>query len=737
MADLTVISRGRQPRLVVSSLSGINAQFAQLLQTNPAPLQAGSGYRKLLRSGFTILRRKHRWRKPVVGVMLGAFVATFLLGMSVSPGAEGQRVGAITVAQAEEGDCLADDFNIPILPGFLQGVIKKPINAVCRAFHAAAKLISEYVLNPIGNFLWSAFQANLCSSRTSIDPDDPQAGLSSLMVQGAEVLVGKNAESPAQTTWREYGVAGTSWGTYFLNCTDFSTQIQNYGANFVFSVSKVFSLIAILLFQETFNSKVVDYFFLPQGGAPKSAIDTIVNQLHFGLYMNMMAVAVVIGAAIILYRSIILRGGLGEALSKIGIMALVAGVALVYVSQGSQIIQKVSAFTDETGAAVLGALSAGGCNNSDDRAVPGGAKPYECAAQTMYHVLIYIPWANGEVGTIDVFGDAVYSQQRKDLAYRILHQQAYDRKESGIVNNPATDGAERSKQTQKLIQAKEDDRFKMVKDDWGARFIAKGGKPEEFAVTGEAAKRPYEDVDVDYPEYWLMFSGKEAGQRYIIAIMALLASFSLGLVLISVTFAYLALQLMTIVLAMVAPVAFLVGLVPTYGYRIFLKWFELGAGLYIKRLALVVFVGILLGGLQLIFKVPAPWWLHVVFAFCIGWFGLAYRHQLSSWASTGMEGMGKFAGIATGGLLGMKDGVKSVRYAKATWQGTRGLPARQRARAAVGSAYTANQTGASPAQYTGPRRGAQATGAGKPLSKRQQRKAQRRSSRNGSYTYQP
>ncbi len=757
MAGVTTVRhRSVAPRLTVTPPSGTNERFVRQLcgdtvrhhrssRLRTAWMRLTSAVRGRVGKGRNDNRSR---RTPVLLGVLGIFAATFLMGIAGTPDRGMEIGGGTSVARAAEGDCIDENTDIPIIPGWAEGAIKGPINLVCRAFREAGRIISENILTPIGDRIWKTFHPNkFCfTSRTDISIDDPNNGLNSLMKGTAEFLIGKDDKAFADTTWREYGTAGTYWGTYFLDCYD-SLHISNLGANFVFGVSKIFAMIALLLFQQTFNSAIVDYFFVPQGDppAPEAAIDTIIKQLHFSFFVNMMAVAVVIGGIVVLYRSVVLGGGpggggLADAVSKIAIMAVVVGVALTYVTYGSDYIQKASGYTDDFGEAVLGALSGEGCKKSNGESVSGNPDPYDCAAQTMYHVLIYVPWANGEIGTIDVVNDAAYTQQRRKLAYDILQQQAYNQGESNQINDPNLGEDQRVQNTERIRNEKNDNRLRMVRDDWGARFIE---NPEEqgkvFAITGEDSWRPHDHVDTDYPEYWNLFSGKLAGQRFIIAIMALIGSISLGLVLISIATAYIVLQLMTIILALAAPVVFLVGIVPGYGYRIFLKWFELLAGLFVKRLALVVFVGVLLAGLQLVFKVQAPWWLHMLAAVCVGLVGIAYRHQLASWASTGMEGMGKVAGVATGGLLGMRDGLKSIKHAKATWNSNKDLPMRHRAKAAAGAAYNAHQTGPHQAAYTQQRVYTQsqrrAVAAGQPRSRRR-RKARKAIQQQGPPGYQ-
>lgn len=735
MAGIGVAHRtNTQSQLRVTSLGGTNAAFAAVVA---AERDAAASSSPLVRARLKVLRRfrRMRWGRLSAMVLVGAFVAAFLVGLNIDSPRE-REVGRSAVAAAAEGDCIKNEdlgdwgwFND------VRDIAGDGINSVCRAFHAFGKFVSEQVLTPIGNFLWQAFHPNrFCGWRTRLDPDDSGSGLNALMMSANELLIGAGADDVGQTstTWQQYGTAGTYWSTYFLDCFS-SLHVSNAGANFVFTVSKVFSMAAILLFQQTFKSTIVDYFFEPQAGQSAPAIDGIIEKLQLDLYLQFFAVAVVIGATVVLYTAVVRGGGLVEGLSKFGMMAAVAGIALAYAGNGPQYIQKANEFTDELGATVMSALVGEECTNSDgstvgERASGGGVTPtpppsgnsptttppnqqaagrgagvgmsrplaapgdegkvnaYDCAAQSMYDILIFRPWANGEIGAVEVIGDEGTTKARKELAMRIMVQQSYSKSESNAID--AVPAADRRADVLRRYNEKRDARFKMVKDDWGARFIAADGQPEaKFAISGEDAWRPYTHVETDYPEYWRLFSGGVPGQRFLTAIMALIASVAMAMILATISVAYLVLQLMTIILAMVAPVVFLLALIPIFGTRLLMRWFEMLAGMYIKRLGLIIFIGMLLAGLQLVFKLPTPWWLQLLFVILIALAGISYRQQLSNWVTGGLEGMGKMAGGATGGLIGMKDAAGAAKKGAKTYAATKGMPAGTRAQASANAAY--------------------------------------------------
>ncbi len=69
----------------------------------------------------------------------------------------------------------------------------------------------------------------------------------------------------------------------------------------------------------------------------------------------------------------------------------------------------------------------GGTSTSEANAT-SKVQPYECAAETMYQVMIYMPWAAGNVGSLDA-SQTADSNTKNKLAQEILGFQAYTREE--------------------------------------------------------------------------------------------------------------------------------------------------------------------------------------------------------------------------------------------------------------------------------------------------------------------
>lgn len=722
--------------LCVVSASGTSAAFVAEL-SRQAELSAhrvrlvaatsGPSWRRVLIKAVRHVPQRSKSRSAyrglrlpgIVALLLGVLLSAYLLNAGSVSEHSNKLVGGSSIAAAgcpfiPLPDTVPNPFgdNIDLKP------FKQSLNNFCDALGGFAKNLKDHIPQGIKDGLKSAFNQNrFCfSSRVALSPEDPHQGLNNLMTRGVGFLFGADkANSTSPTTWNQYGTAGATWNTYFLDCWNSGgNETVNYAANFIFDVSKVFSVIAILLFQETFNNQIVDYFFVAHNGAPQSPIDTILQQLNVGIYVNFFAVAVVLGALILLYNNVLrgvgsksarrihspgspgagrdgfidvpgpyVRGsGLADAISKIGIMVAVAGFAAVFVSQGSSYVQKANAYTNEVGASVLSALTGTSCTDSTGKAIT--ATPYDCAAQTMYDALVFRPWASGYIGELEVLNNPRETQARRALAMKMLQQNAYSSEESAEIARTGTSA-------QRFIDAKQQNRKDMVLG-WGARFIAKDGQPATTASDPNSkfdpnSWRPYSHVETDRPEYWNLWSGGAANQQMVVATLALIASFAMGTVLITLTAAYLVLQLLTVLLAVVAPIVFLIGLVPKFGLPVVLHWGETFMQLFLKRIALVVFVGVLLAMLHIVFALPLPWWMQLILVLGVAIAGRGHRRQFTNWASSGMRGMGNAAEIGTGGARGIMHARRSLKQARQGWRSSDGLALNERVGVAGRSGY--------------------------------------------------
>ncbi|MGH3430198.1 MAG: hypothetical protein ACRD3Q_00280, partial [Terriglobales bacterium] len=119
------------------------------------------------------------------------------------------------------------------------------------------------------------------------------------------------------------------------------------------------------------------------------------------------------------------------------------------------------------------------------------------------------------------------------------------------------------------------------------------------------------------------------------------------------------------------------------------RWGEIFMQAFIKRIAIVIFIGVLLAMLNIVYALALPWWMQLVLVICVAAAGMGYRKSFTNWASSGMAGMGNATEIATGGVSGILHARRSLKQARQGWDSSRGLPVNQRFSVAGRSGYAA------------------------------------------------
>ncbi|MGH3545255.1 MAG: hypothetical protein ACRDPW_04960, partial [Mycobacteriales bacterium] len=428
-------------------------------------------------------------------------------------------------------------------------------------------------------------------------------------------------------------------------------------------------------------------------------VQAIIDSLEAEIYVNLAALAIVIGAVVMAYRAIIKGFGLADFLSRFVAMVVVSGLAVVFFNNVIPWIkwgnERVNEVTCTTVTALRNDPAGGNCDPNQ------GSTIVDDTAESIYNVLVFTPWANGMVGSLSsTNGEGDTAEQKKALALQMLDQQAFtwsqvkgadedligrDVDTGGIGLNPFNGVNEAL-----LAKAKEKvaDRDKMVKEDWGAKLqpeVEDDGDPN----TPLPEPGPLEEFNPDGAEeysrvvmtnkgqtVWEMWSGGKAGERFAIAVMAVIAAFSFGGMLISITMAYLVLQIATVMFALVAPLAFLVALVPVYGMKVFLQWGELFLSTFIKRVAMAIFVALVLVLYELILDTDGvPWLLQMVLILAIASGAASYRKKLTSLSTLGFTGR-------AGGGSGLGSTTAKVSAVRNTWSERRDLGLLSRAIAA-------------------------------------------------------
>jgi len=622
--------------------------------------------------GVSWLRRAARWLLPTLGrraksaVVLVAIVLAVLLGnFSVLP-RHNDPVGAASVAVAFPIEC-------------------GPLKFACDELDAIVSSIGTFIADGLRGIVDSAISPNSWCNRITMAPERPDTGWSGSILSAArsKSQFFESYNTDAGTTWSRYGAAGTTWNTYFLDCLS-AGNIANFAANAVFDFAKLVSVLAIVIFQQTFNSGLLNIFL---GGDPPP-VQQIIDSLNLQIYANLAALAIVIGALILAYRAILRGFGMADFLSKFLVMVAVSAFAVLFFHNAIPWIRWGNQQVNDITNSVMTALRGSECTNAEGK--PIQLKPVDCTAESVYNTLVYTPWANGEVGSLSsTNGQGNTADDKRKLAARILDQQAFTWADVKGVDTEII--GQRVKSTEGPItgarvdsglidkaKAKVADRDKMVKDDWGLVIRDDKGKETPFnpeGIEGYSQAHPTKQSET----VWSMWSGGKGGERFGIAVLAVVGAWAFGGMLIAIAFTYLVLQIATVLYALVSPLAFLAGLVPVYGTRVFLAVAEGFLGTFIKRVAMAVFVALLLTLYQVILGAEGvPWWLQMVLILAIAGGGASYRKKLTSLSTLGFGGGGGGGG---GGGLGSSAARASAM--RSTWQTARDLAIIDRVAAAT------------------------------------------------------
>jgi hypothetical protein len=513
-------------------------------------------------------------------------------------------------------------------------------------------------------------EPNTWCSRKWFAPDRADEGLVGELLK-AEYADRRGRGDPPSTKWAQYGTAGTDWSTYWMDCLDYR-RVVNEAANAVFGIARELSAIAIALFMWTFKGELLDVFLAKDDrvAGSRATLDNFIQQAHFHVYLQLFAVATLIGATVLAWRWLFSRASASDVLGKFGWMVLVAGLATVYGGvpggpgpQAATILKTVNDWTNDITAVVLAAFATIDCEtpglrtsgqDSAEQSLRHRDMALECAAENMYEVMIYTPWAIGMIGKYDRAprsADGKRGQPTEDqlLAVRILKQKAYsfnDITANGNDPNAYTDARGRNGRMKVDICTGIPEAERPPNTYTGKSCDRATMRQRVFGVLDDQltpAEKEWGEVRATGNQnYWEHWSGGKADNRFNVAVLALIGSTSIALIIIFVSFAYLTLQIGTIMFALMAPVAFLLGLIPGFGVRVFLRWLELLLGTFIKRIVLGLFVGLLVALYNVVLTIAMPWLMKLILVCTIAMFGLIYRKRFTDAFALNLSGSDAF-----------------------------------------------------------------------------------------------
>ncbi|KNX36074.1 type IV secretion system protein [Luteipulveratus halotolerans] len=471
---------------------------------------------------------------------------------------------------------------------------------------------------------------------------------------GLEQLISDPSDKP-NTLYGQYGTTGARWPVFNEGCASTNRIFLTPIGNMVFDISKSVSRTSISTVQWVFDDKLINAFITGadttrchrepnENGrqvvvcdtSDRSPLTEIVNRLHLRLFLEFITAAVMIGGLVLGWRVVTKRSS-SELMQKAVWMVVVAGLAYVFASNAGSYVAKMNSGANEVTQTVISSLTGTDCKNVGE--------PTDCIANSLYNVLVFDPWATGLTGSTPqehpvaangpATGDTTY-----DFSRRVLTQQAFSATDQVTISKQGKPEsfyscavkdddehfapAVRDKEATWSACGKWQDRNEMVnemvedsadgqnKAGWNGNTAAADGK---YACVKDCTT-------------WDNYRGAQSGNRILIAMIALIAALGVGVVLLFICMSYLMLEIGTIMFAILAPIFFLLGLIPDWGQRIFLRWLDLFIGTFVKRIALGAFLGVMLALYSTLFTITEiPWFMRLIFAILIALFGVVYRKK--------------------------------------------------------------------------------------------------------------
>ncbi|GIJ51904.1 hypothetical protein Val02_87900 [Virgisporangium aliadipatigenens] len=519
-----------------------------------------------------------------------------------------------------------------------------------------------------------AFDINTWCDRKVFQPERADEGMVGMVLEQEW----KNRPDKPTTKWGQYGVAGTTWSTFWLDCFS-KAGFYNDAANFVFHDTKHLAAMSILIFSWTFRGDLLDVFLSPNGevGGTKATLDMMIQQIHIDVFLQLFAVGVLIGAIVLAWKWLFSREGASNILGKFMAMVLVAGFAFFYGGapggggpHASSMLKTVNDWTNDITSVVLSAFTGTNCSEPDFSGTGSDftedqkalrkrrSIALDCAAESLYEVTIFTPYVVGMLGSYNRANRQENGQpgtptNDDQMALRMLKHNAYSfrdvqdnggniadyrdqrRNNDGTMKGGKPQICEDTEQgrwwtehrndagvTPRTFTMKACDRSLMRENELGV-------PDEQFDEATWVYSRVQVSENAKDTKYWKNWSGGASDNRFGIAVLALVGSTSIAIIIIVVSLAYLMLQIATIMLALMAPAAFLIGLIPGFGTQILLRWLELLLGTFVKRIVLGLFVGLLMALYSVVLTINMPWIMKLVLVCMIAAIGFTYRKRFT------------------------------------------------------------------------------------------------------------
>jgi hypothetical protein len=262
---------------------------------------------------------------------------------------------------------------------------------------------------------------------------------------------------------------------------------------------------------------------------------------------------------------------------------------------------------------------------------------------SLWYSFIYVPWASGQYG----ISPTTQNQAERD----ILNQHA-SLMSSGVSLNAKGTGDNVERVNWPLYQLDKQVGNANQEAAWAQIPIAQLGQPGDGK--GGTVNTAWK--------------GDPSGGLITKAFFSLIAAIGVGIMIISLGMSMIVFELGLVILMMLAPLFFLVGVHPGFGRRLALKWVETMLSLTLKRIVLSVLLGVMITFYSIAIAIPEstlPWYGTLVLIVAISIAGMKYKDTVTDmFGNINLGGGGpiqepdsKMGAMAKGAMAGVVGGV--------------------------------------------------------------------------------
>lgn len=437
-------------------------------------------------------------------------------------------------------------------------------------------------------------------------------------------------------------IDGEEWKKYrgFYNVDQTCVPVMNVGAtaiaNMIMTSTSELVHITNLIYQVAYESSANIL------GSVEEPIKTIVTTMRDAVFFAFLTPIIMLGALWMAWVGLVKRSSI-QAAQGAGwmILAAVASVALMsnpmwlpktintVVSTVSEAGMTAVTSTTSNGAGEICTVAKGA--SQPDDLIPGKTGKYVPPSNdttrqvvrqmqcTMWYSFMYTPWMLGQ------FGDSPAEIDENHLAKK------------GFTNGASTVGGQTPIHNTPInfVKLGENGQEAPI----GAQSWALFHLDNKIAYPGITAEEEQQQRNslinvalsqLHHEDYNKVYRGDDSMNRIATATIGLIAALGAGIMIIIVSMSIIILDVGLIILTLVSPLFFLVGVHPGFGRRIALGWLETIIGLAMKRVVLSMLLAVMLVFYATILSANAsmPWLVSMILVIAVSIGGISYKDQI-------------------------------------------------------------------------------------------------------------